>query len=468
VKYTLGVSGAGFEALDLNQKDWKKDIMRDHMHLMRSKRFLPLFITQFFGAFNDNAFKNAFLIWFTYDVATNSGINAPMMVTLAAGLFILPFFLFSATAGQFADKYERSYFTRKIKFVEVILMLAVSAGFFLGSIYGLLVVLFMMGVQSTFFGPIKYSLLPEHLNDDELIGGNGLIEGGTFLSILFGTIFGGLIIGTTYGKEMLALALVGFALVGWISSRSIPLAPVGDPNLKIGWNIFRETWKIIGYAQEERTVWLSIIGISWFWFVGAMFLTQFPVFTKQTIGGNEHIVTLFLTIFSVGIGIGSVWCNKLLKGEINGRLVPYGSVGMTVAIAVFVAASLQYSADRIVYLEQVLNYQDRILGLTEFFSVSPASWGIIGGLLALSVCAGIYIVPLYTIMQHRSDDKYLARIIAAANVINALFMVMASVVALLLFSLSFSSIQILLAVGVLNIPVFFLVRGIVRRRLNVA
>jgi acyl-[acyl-carrier-protein]-phospholipid O-acyltransferase/long-chain-fatty-acid--[acyl-carrier-protein] ligase len=468
VKYTLGVSGAGFEALDLNQKDWKKDIMRDHMHLMRSKRFLPLFVTQFFGAFNDNAFKNAFLIWFTYDVATNSGINAPMMVTLAAGLFILPFFLFSATAGQFADKYERSYFTRKIKFVEVILMLAVSAGFFLGSIYGLLVVLFMMGVQSTFFGPIKYSLLPEHLNDDELIGGNGLIEGGTFLSILFGTIFGGLIIGTTYGKEMLALALVGFALVGWISSRSIPLAPVGDPNLKIGWNIFRETWKIIGYAQEERTVWLSIIGISWFWFVGAMFLTQFPVFTKQTIGGNEHIVTLFLTIFSVGIGIGSVWCNKLLKGEINGRLVPYGSVGMTVAIAVFVAASLQYSADRMVYLEQVLNYQDRILGLTEFFSVSPASWGIIGGLLALSVCAGIYIVPLYTIMQHRSDDKYLARIIAAANVINALFMVMASVVALLLFSLSFSSIQILLAVGVLNIPVFFLVRGIVRRRLNVA
>ncbi len=442
--------------------------MRDHMHLMRSKRFLPLFVTQFFGAFNDNAFKNAFLIWFTYDVATDSGIDAPMMVTLAAGLFILPFFLFSATAGQFADKYERSRFTRKIKFVEVILMLAVSAGFFIGSIYGLLLVLFMMGVQSTFFGPIKYSLLPEHLNDDELIGGNGLIEGGTFLSILFGTIFGGLIISTTYGIEMLSLALVGFALVGWISSRSIPLAPVGDPKLKIGWNIFRETWKIIGYAREERTVWLSIIGISWFWFVGATFLTQFPIFTKETIGGNNHIVTLFLTIFSVGIGIGSVWCNKLLKGEINGRLVPYGSIGMTVAIAVFVAASMQYSADRMVYLEQVLNYQDRILGFTEFFSVSLASWGILGALLSLSICAGIYIVPLYTIMQHRSDDKYLARIIAAANVINALFMVLASVVALLLFSLNFTSIQILLAVGVLNIPVFFLVRGIVRRRLNIA
>lgn len=442
--------------------------MRDHMHLMRSKRFLPLFVTQFFGAFNDNAFKNAFLIWFTYDVATDSGINAPMMVTLAAGLFILPFFLFSATAGQFADKYEKSRFTRKIKFVEIILMIAVSAGFFLGSIYGLLLVLFMMGVQSTFFGPIKYSLLPEHLNDDELIGGNGLIEGGTFLSILFGTIFGGLIIGTSYGMEMLSLALVGFAVVGWISSRSIPLTPVGDPDLKIGWNIFRETWRIIGYARVERTVWLSIIGISWFWFVGAMFLTQFPLFTKQTIGGNEHIVTLFLTIFSIGIAVGSVLCNKLLKGQINGRLVPYGSVGMTLAIAVFVAASFQYSADRLVYLENVLQYQDRILGLTEFFSVGPSSWGIIAGLLALSVCAGIYIVPLYTIMQHRSDDRYLARIIAAANVMNALFMVMASVVALILFSVNFSSIQVLLAVGVMNIPVFFVVRGIVRRRLKVA
>jgi acyl-[acyl-carrier-protein]-phospholipid O-acyltransferase/long-chain-fatty-acid--[acyl-carrier-protein] ligase len=442
--------------------------MRDHMHLLRSKRFLPLFVTQFFGAFNDNAFKNAFLIWFTYDVASDAGIDAPKMVALAAGLFILPFFLFSATAGQFADKYEKSKFTRKIKLVEVILMLAVSAGFFLGSIYGLLIALFMMGVQSTFFGPIKYSLLPEHLNDDELIGGNGLIEGGTFLSILFGTIFGGLIIGTRYGVELLSLALVGFAIIGWIGSRSIPPATVGDPKLKIGWNIFRETAKIIGFARKERTVWLSIIGISWFWFVGAMFLTQFPIFTKETIGGNEHVVTLFLTIFSVGIGIGSVWCNKLLKGEINGRLVPYGSVGMTLAIAVFVAASFQYSADRLIYLEQVLNYQDRILGLGEFFSVSFASWGIIGGLLALSVCAGIYIVPLYTIMQHRSDARYLARIIAAANVINALFMVMASVVALSLFSLNFTSIQILLAVGVMNIPVFFLVRRIVKRRLKVA
>lgn len=440
--------------------------MRDHMHLLRTRRFLPLFITQFFGAFNDNAFKNAFLIWFTYDVAVDNGLDAPMMVTLAAGLFILPFFLFSATAGQFADKYEKSHFTRKIKLVEVVLMLAVSVGFFLGSIYGLLAVLFLMGVQSTFFGPIKYSLLPEHLTEDELIGGNGLIEGGTFLSILFGTIFGGLIIGTTYGIELLSLALVGFAVIGWISSRAIPLTPVGDPSLKIGWNVIRETWKIIGYARVERTVWLSIIGISWFWFVGAMFLTQFPIFTKQTVGGNEHIVTLFLTIFSVGIGIGSVLCNKLLKGQINGRLVPYGSVGMTVAIAVFVAASFQYSADRMVYLEQVLKYQDRILGLSEFFAVGPASWGIIGGLLALSVCAGIYIVPLYTIMQHRSDDKYLARIIAAANVVNALFMVMASVVALVLFSLNFTSVQILLAVGVMNIPVVFIVRGVVRRRLK--
>ena len=397
--------------------------MKDQIHLLRSERFLPLFVTQFFGAFNDNAFKNAFLIWFTYDVAVENGLNAPMMVSLAAGLFILPFFLFSATAGQLADKFEKSWFTQRIKLVEIILMVACSICFFLGSVNGLLLVLFMMGTQSTFFGPIKYSLLPEHLEEDELIGGNGLIEGGTFLSILFGTIFGGLIIRTEYGMELLALCLVGFAIIGWISSRHIPKAPVGDPGLKVGWNIFRETRRIMGFAQQERTVWLSIIGISWFWFVGAMFLTQFPTFTKQTIGGNEHIVTLFLTIFSVGIGIGSVLCNKLLRGEINGRLVPYGSIGMTLAIALFVAASFQYGADRMIYLEHVLNYRE-------------------------------------------SDDRYLARVIAAANVMNAFFMVMASIVALSLFSLDFSAIQILLAVGVMNVPVFLVVRGVVKRRLK--
>ena len=284
------------------------------------RSLLGLMITQFFGAFNDNAFKNALLIWLTYDMAAKSSVSASTMVTIAAGLFILPFFLLSATAGQIVDKYERSRLTQKIKQVEIILMIGCTACFYLQSIYGLFGVLFLMGVQSTFFGPIKYSLLPEHLNKSELISGNGLIGGGTFLAILFGTIFGGLIIRTEYGIEALSLCVIGFAVIGWISSCFIPKAPIDDASLEIGWNIAKETRKIIGYARKDRTVWLSMICISWFWFVGVTFITQFPVYTKEILGGNEYIVTLLLTIFSVGIGVGSIFCNKLLKGKINSRL----------------------------------------------------------------------------------------------------------------------------------------------------
>lgn len=429
--------------------------MQDQTHLVKSKRFLPLFITQFFGAFNDNAFKNAFLIWFTYDVANSHGMNASMMVTLAAGLFILPFFLLSAAAGQLADKYEKSWLTQKIKQVEILLMIACAICFFYESVYGLLAILFLMGAQSTFFGPIKYSLLPEHLRDDELISGNGLIEGGTFLSILLGTIFGGLIIRTEYGVELLSFCVIGFAIIGWIASRSIPQAPIGAPKLKIGWNIAAETWKIICFAREERTVWLSIIGISWFWLIGATFLTQFPVYTKNVVGGNEHIVTLFLTIFSIGIGVGSVWCNSLLKGEINGRLVPLGSIGMTIAIIIFTVASHFYKTP-----------SDGLIGFLDFFAAGLSSWIILFSLLMLSVCAGIYIVPLYAIMQHRSEDAYLARIVAANNVLNALFMVLASIATLILFSFGLTVVEILLTVGLANIPVFLVVRGVVKRRLN--
>lgn len=440
--------------------------MRDQIHLLRSKRFLPLFVTQFLGAFNDNAFKNAFLIWFTYDAAVNSGMDGPTMVTIAAGLFILPFFLFSATAGQLADKFEKSGFTQYLKMLEIGLMVACAVLFYFESVYGLLIVLFMMGVQSTFFGPIKYSLLPLHLKDDELIGGNGLIEAGTFLSILFGTIFGGLVIRTEFGLPLLAAFLVGFSIVGWFSSRSIPEAPPSDPNLNVGWNIFRETWQIVAFARQERSVWLSIIGISWFWFVGATFLTQFPVFTSEVVGGNEHIVTLFLALFSIGICVGSIVCNKLLKGEINGKLVPHGSFGMTISIALFVACAYQYGVDRIDYVADAGLARSHEFGLLEFFDVGLSSWGIIIGLLGLSVFAGLYIVPLYAIMQHRSDERVLSRVIAAGNVIGALFMVTASILVAFLYQAGFSSIEVLLSVGVTNVPAYFIVRGVVNRRLK--
>lgn len=428
--------------------------MKNTIHLLKTKRFLPLFITQFFGAFNDNAFKNAFLIWFTYDVAVKTGVDASIMLTLAAGLFILPFFLFSATAGQIADKFEKSWVTQKIKQLEIILMASAIVCFYLQSVSGLLVVLFMMGVHSTFFGPIKYSLLPEHLKDDELISGNGLIEGGTFLSILLGTIFGGLIIRNEYGVEILAVFIIGFSITGWLSSRYIPKAPISDAKLKISWNIAKETWKIVGYARKERTVWLSIIGISWFWLIGATFLTQFPVYTKNVIGGNEHIVTLLLTIFSIGVGFGSVLCNKLLKGQINGRLVPCGSLGISVAVIMFTIASKVYAPS------------GSEIGVVDFISSGLPAWLILLALLMLSVFSGIYIVPLYAIMQHRSDEKYLSRIIAANNVLNALFMVVASIYGVGVFAAGFGVVELLLSVGLVNIPVFFIIRKVVERRLH--
>ena len=440
--------------------------MRDQFHLLRSKRFLPLFVTQFFGAFNDNAFKNAFLIWFTYDVAVKTGMDGSTMVTLAAGLFILPFFLFSATAGQLADKLEKSKFTQQLKLIELVLMLAATLFFYVQSISGLLLILFMMGVQSTFFGPIKYSLLPEHLKDDELIGGNALIEAGTFLSILLGTIFGGLVIRTEFGMPLLAIIMIGFSIIGWLSSRSIPVTPVSDPDVKMGWNIARETWQIIKFARKERSVWLSIMGISWFWFVGATFLTQFPVFTSEHIGGNEHVVTFFLALFSIGICLGSILCNRFLNGEINAKLVPYGSLGMTVSIVVFVFAADQFGVDRAELLKLFEAMPAGELGLSQFLSIGASSWGIIAGLLGLAISAGLYIVPLYAIMQHRSDDRILSRIIAAGNVVGAFFMVVASAMTALLYSMSFTSVQVLLIVGLMNIPAFFLVRRIVKRRLQ--
>jgi acyl-[acyl-carrier-protein]-phospholipid O-acyltransferase / long-chain-fatty-acid--[acyl-carrier-protein] ligase len=433
--------------------------MPSQIHLLKTKRFLPLFITQFFGAFNDNAFKNAFLIWFTYDVSVTSGLNAPMIVTLAAGLFVLPFLLFSATAGQLADKYEKSWLVQKIKLSEVFLMLLCAFFFYIGSVYGLLVVLFLMGVQSTFFGPIKYSLLPEHLKDNELISGNGLIESSTFLSILFGTIFGGLIIRTTYGVELLSFSIIAFSIIGWLSSLSIPNSPVGDKKLKIGWNIITVTKNIISYARIEPTVWLSIIGISWFWLIGATFLTQFSTYTKIILKSNEEIVTTLLSSFSIGVGIGSLLCNKLLKGKIDGRLVPWGILGITFGIAFLVLSSH-------LYLKHLPLGPSPLLGLVDFLNLNVYSLLILASLFIISLCTGIYIVPLYAIIQHRSKDKYLSRVIAANNVMNSLFMVLSSLFALILFSLNFSVLDLFLTLCILNIPLFYFIRNVAIKRVN--
>lgn len=420
------------------------------LNLLSSKHFLPLFISQFFGAFNDNLFKNAMVILITYVVAEKAGVNAQMMVTLAAGLFILPFFIFSATAGKLADKYEKSKLIRTIKLAEIFLMLMASAGLYLNHLGLLMATLFLLGAQSAFFGPLKYSILPTHLKEEELIGGNALIETGTFLAILLGTIIGGLMILAEGGIFQVSVLMIIMAIVGWVASRSIPAAPAVAPQIKISANIISETWGIIRQSRGRSDVFLSIIGISWFWFVGATFLAQFPTFAKDILHADEHVVTLFLSVFSVGIGIGSMLCNRLLKGEVTGSYAAPAALGM----AVF-TFTLYFSAQAVPFPSD-----DSLLGISDFLH-GTAQWGVLASLLAIAICGGVYIVPLYAIMQARTDKHETSRIIAANNIINAFFMVLSALFTLALLAMQWSVTEVFLLMGIINLPLAVLVRRIV-------
>ncbi len=380
-------------------------MVHNQFTLLKTRRFLPLFITQFLGAFNDNIFKNALVILITYVLAEKAGLNSQLMVTAAAGVFILPFFLFSATAGQLADKYEKTQLIRIIKLGEILIMLGATAAFFLENVTLLMIILFLMGTQSSFFGPVKYGILPEKLEPDELIGGNGLIEAGTFVSILTGTIIGGLLILTSNGIWFVAALLLVIASLGWVSSWYIPPGEAADPGLPVNYNFIQETWNIVSYARKKRDIFLSILGISWFWLVGATFLAQFPTYAKDIIGGNEQVVTLFLTVFSVGIGIGSLLCNKLLRGEIVATYVPLGILGMTLfTVDLYFASQHTFNAS-----------SEVMIGAAAFLS-HFTSWRILADMFLISISSGIYIVPLYAILQSRSDPSHRSRTIASNNV----------------------------------------------------
>lgn len=412
--------------------------MPNTSHLFKTRRFVPLFIAQFFGAFNNNAFRNALLIWMTYSSIKNSAQHASIMVTVAAALFVLPFFLFSATAGQLADKCPKAKLTQKIRLFDVVLMLTVVIGFLIQSSGFLLFVLFLTGTQATFFGPLKYSLLPENLQDDELIAGNALIESGTFIAILLGTIAGGLIITLRSGAMILSLMLFGFSFISWLITYFIPHKQAADANIKIQWNMLAGTWKMLAYARSVKKVWRAVIAISWFWALGVVFLTQFPTYTKQIIHGNAHVVTWFLTLFSIGIAVGSMLCNKLLKGKISLRLVPWACLGMTLFIVDFYFASQAYQPS----LGEI-NLQA--------FLQSWQGIRITTDLLLLAICAGVYIVPLYAAIQHESDQRYVSRMIAVNNIMNSLFMVLSSLVTLLLFTVGLDVKMVFLSVGVVNL-----------------
>ncbi len=425
---------------------------QSQFRLLGTRRFLPMFVTQKLGAFNDNFFKNALIILVTFAGLETAGLSGELFVTLAAGLFILPFFLFSAFAGQLADKYDKAWLIRRVKLAEIALMLCAGIGFVLQSPWFLLGVLFLMGAQSAFFGPLKYGILPDLLADDELIAGNALIEAATFVAILLGTIAGGLLITTPSGKYLISVGLVLVAVAGYLASRWIPRQPPGDPDLKLDPNLPRETWAIMKLTWSDRPSFRAIIGISWFWFIGAAFVMLFPIYARDTLSANEQVVTLFLSLFSIGIAVGALLCNKLTKGKISDILVPFGAIGISIAgVDLFFASqSAFFQGDG-----TLIGYRD--------FLASPAGWRILADLFVLSVAGGLYAVPLYAIVQVRGEDEVMARLIAGNNILNALAMVLSSLMVMAMLAMELPIGTIFLAIAILNIPVSLYIAHVVRR-----
>ncbi|WP_323120902.1 MFS transporter [Burkholderia alba] len=409
--------------------------------LLRERRFAPFFLTQFFGALNDNVFKIGFTSLVTYQTARFSGVDAKTAAFLISAIFILPFVLFSATSGQIADKYDKARLTRFVKTFEIALMLIGAAGFVTHSAPLLYLCTFMMGMHSTLFGPVKYSYLPQHLDDRELVGGNGLVEMGTFVAILIGTLIGGAAAGIAgRGEVLLAVCCVGIALIGRLVSSKVPATPAPQPDLVINWNPFSETWRNLRLAGENRTVFLSLLGISWLWFVGATFLTSFFSFAKDVLSANPDVVTVLLATFSFGIGLGSLLCERLSRRRVEIGLVPLGSIGISVfAIELYFAS-------------HALPAQTHLLNIGEFLS-HAAHWRILADLFLLAMFGGFYSVPLYALIQSRSAPTHRARIIAANNILNALFMIVSAGMAMLLTKAGVGIPGIFLVTALLNVAV---------------
>lgn len=415
--------------------------MSEHAHpnqfaLLRQRRFAPFFWTQFSGAANDNLFKFAFTVLVTYQLQV--GWMPPAMAGLVIGaLFILPFLLFSATSGQLTDKFDKTTMIRLVKNLEIGIMLLAAWGFWNDSVAILLACTFLMGLHSTLFGPVKFAYLPQVLGERELTGGNGMVEMGTFVAILLGSVAGGVIVAIPeVGRQDVAIACVALALAGRAIAQFIPRAPATDPGLKINWNLVSETWRNLKLAHGNLVVFRSLLGISWMWFFGAVFLSQFPSFAKEVLHGNEQVASLLLVVFSVGIGTGSLLCEVLSRRHVEIGLVPLGAIGMSVfAVDLYFASrGLPPSA---------------ALSLSEFVG-APAHWRVMADLTLLSLFAGLYSVPMYALIQLRSQPTHRARIIAANNILNALFMIASSVIAGLLLGAGATVPQIFLLVGVAN------------------
>ena len=408
--------------------------------LLGKRRFLPFFVTQSLGAFNDNVFKQSLILAILYKL--NIAGDRSLWVNLCALLFILPFFLFSALAGQFGEKFPKDKLIRTIKLAEVLIMLVGAVGFMFDHLWMLLLTLFAMGTHSALFGPVKYSILPQALHPDELVGGNGLVEIGTFLAILAGTIGAGIIMSHGNYTTVVGIAIVTIAVLGYLASRGIPRTAASSPQVQIDWNIFTQTAATLRLGLgQTKAVSRSIVGNSWFWFVGAIYLTQIPAYAKLWMHGDETVVTLILTVFSVGIALGSMLCERLSGRKVEIGLVPFGAFGLTLFGLLWWWHSGGFPA------------ADHDYSWTEVLGIGHA-WWVLLDILGLGVFGGFYIVPLYALIQSRTPEHQRARVIAANNILNALFMVVSAIVTIILLSLAKLSIpQLFLVVSLLNVAV---------------
>ena len=408
--------------------------------LLTQRRFGPFFWTQFFGAFNDNLFKTALLVALTFDTANWTTQDPGMLNNLIAGLFILPFVLFSATSGQIADKFDKARMARFVKLLEIAIMLVAGIGWLTHTLWVLVAAVVGMGLHSTLFGPVKYAYLPQHLKSDELVGGNGVIEMGTFVGILLGEVAGTLLVGVKpWGIELVAGGTLVCAVLGLVASWRIPPSPAPVPDLTISRNPFAESIRNLKFSSQNRTVFLSMLGNSWFWFYGALMLSQFPLYAKDYLHGDHSVIMLLLTVFSLGIGAGSLLCEKLSGRKVEIGLVPFGAIGLSVFGIDLYFASVAYAE---------LNGAATVGALT--LLGLPGAWRIMLDLVLIGVFGGLFIVPLFALIQTRCDQKHVSRTIAGMNILNALFMVAAAGLAIVLLGQGFTIPEMFLVTALLN------------------
>ncbi|WP_034838002.1 MFS transporter [Endozoicomonas numazuensis] len=417
---------------------------QSQLALLGKKRFLPFFLTQFLGAFNDNIYKNSLLLMVAFAAADSLPFNSDLFINLAAGLFILPFFLFSSAAGQICDKYEKSMIIRRVKLLEIVIM-AVASGFIITQNYlVLLALLFLMGTQSAFFGPVKYAIIPQHLDEDELIGGNALVEMGTFVAILAGTLGAGILIEQPDAHIWVACSVILFAILGYLACRFIPDAKAAAPDLKMNWNLFQQSLVMIRDTRSNDSVHKSIIAISWFWALGAAYLTQLPNLASEILKGSPQVVSIMLAMFTIGVAAGSLFCGRLSKGHVEPGIVPIGALGLSLFGIDLYFAITPATTVELLSINAFIENSENLRVLLDL--------GIIG------FFGGLFIVPLYAMVQQRTPENRRAQAIAALNVQNSMYMVGSAVFGMVFLGvLELSIEQFFLTLGVLNLLVCALI-----------